>query len=358
MLGHELRNPLASISNAAQIQRIARDRPELLDEANAILARQVRHIKRLVDDLLEVGRLTSGKIQLECEPLDLGNAVRTLLDEWKADGRLAQHHVATRLGEAWVFADHARINQITSNLLDNALKYTPAGGRIDVAVEVEQGEATLVVSDTGEGISPELATRVFDLFVQGERSLAREGGGLGIGLTVAKRLIELHGGSIRSASEGKGCGATFIVTLPAIERPQAAATQTVAPPATPRRILVVEDNPDARESLIALLQIAGHDVHGVETGQAAIDAVKARVPDAALVDIGLPDIDGYEVAQRLRALVADRPLRLIAVTGYGTHADRQRAFAAGFDAHIAKPVEPGALDALLRTTDDVSASVR
>ena len=357
MLGHELRNPLASISNAAQILRVARERPDLIDTTNAILVRQVRHMKRLVDDLLEVGRLTSGKIQLEREPLELGAAVRTLLDEWKSDGRLAQHDVVAELNEAWVFADHARINQVASNLLDNALKYTPAGGRVDVTVGVQGGEATLAVSDTGEGIAPELAARVFDLFVQGERSLARERGGLGIGLTVARRLIELHGGTIRFASEGAGRGSTFMITLSTIARPAAAIDDASAAPPEARRILVVEDNADARDSLVALLRLAGHEVDAAETGGAAIAAVEAGVYDAVLVDIGLPDIDGYEVARQLRARVLERPLRLIALTGYGTQADRQRAFAAGFDAHLAKPVEPGALDALLRAGAENEAGV-
>jgi len=202
MLGHELRNPLASVSNATQLLKIARDRPAVLDNVSDILGRQVEHMTRLVDDLLEVGRLTGGKVRLERAPLDLSRVAGALVDTWKAGGRFLHHQVRTELQPAWVFADRARIEQIVSNLVDNALKYTPAGGRIEVAVRPEGAQGLLEVSDTGEGMAPELMARMFDLFVQGNRGLAREPGGLGIGLTMAKRLVELHGGTIRATSAG------------------------------------------------------------------------------------------------------------------------------------------------------------
>ena len=350
MLGHELRNPLASVSNATQLLKIARDQPAVLDNVSDILGRQVEHMTRLVDDLLEVGRLTGGKVRLERSPLDLARVAGALVETWQADGRFLHHDVRTDLQAAWVSADRARIEQIVSNLVDNALKYTPAGGRIEVKVRTQAAQAVLEVSDTGEGMAPELMARMFDLFVQGERGLARAPGGLGIGLTMAKRLVELHGGTIRAASAGAGKGATFTVALPAMEQPvSAAGAMAAAPPgqAGARRILVIEDNRDARDSLAALLRLHGHEVHTAQNGAEGIAMARSGALDFVLVDIGLPDIDGYEVARRLREH-AGRGLRLVALTGYGRQEDRRRALAAGFDEHLAKPVELGALEALLR----------
>ena len=235
-----------------------------------------------------------------------------------------------------------------SNLLDNALKYTLPAGRIRIAVRAEGSNAIIEVKDEGDGINEALIGRVFDLFVQGERTLAREKGGLGIGLTMAKRLVELHGGTIVASSDGEGRGATFTVSLPLIDRPPPSALRSRTPVVGPKpRILLVEDNADARESLAALLRECGHDVHAVETGEQAIPDAMAWTPDVALIDIGLPGIDGYEVAFRLRALPALKRILLIALTGYGSPEDQRRSMASGFDAHFIKPLDLRIFDALL-----------
>jgi signal transduction histidine kinase/CheY-like chemotaxis protein len=350
MLGHELRNPLASVSNAAQLLKIARDQPAVLEKVSDILGRQVEHMTRLVGDLLEVGRVTGGKVRLECAPLDLAALCGEVVTTWRSGGRFLHHEVHTHVEPVWVSADRARIEQVVSNLLDNALKYTPTTGTINVRVCPQGNEALLEVRDSGDGITPELIGRMFDLFVQGERGLAREPGGLGIGLTMAKRLVELHGGSIAAASAGAGHGAIFTVTLPAIERPaiHTPVPQSDSPPVA-RRILLVEDNADGRESLVSLLRLNGHEVHAAENGAQGIELATSVAPELMLVDIGLPDIDGYEVARRLKSNPATAPLRLVALTGYGTHEDRRRTLAAGFDEHLVKPVELDVLEALLRS---------
>ena len=350
MLGHELRNPLSSVSNAAQLLRLGRHDPALLDNVSDILARQAEHMTRLVDDLLEVGRVTGGKVRLEREPLDLAAVAGDVVGTWRSGGRFRHHQVSTELSPAWALADRARTEQIVSNLLDNALKYTPAGGRVELAVRTEGESAVLEVSDTGEGMAPELIDRVFDLFVQGERGLARERGGLGIGLTMVKRLVELHDGAIRAASAGPGKGARFSVTLPAIQRvagvPAPMQTASGVPPI--QRILVVEDNADARETLAALLRLAGHDVALAATAAEALTFTASRSFDVAIIDVGLPDMDGYQLAGRLREASETRTLRLIALTGYGTQEDRRRALGSGFDDHVAKPVDLETLQAMLR----------
>ena len=349
MLGHELRNPLASVSNAAQLLKMARGQPQVLDNVSAILGRQVEQMTRLVDDLLEVGRVTGGKVRLQREPLDLGVTLLQLMSAWRNDGRFLHHDISTELQSVWVSADRARIEQVFSNLLDNALKYTPAGGQIRVSLRPRGASAILEISDTGLGMPPELIGRVFDLFVQGERTLAREPGGLGIGLTMVKRLVELHGGTVRAESEGPNHGATFTVELPAVERPEA-STAVNAPammPAMPRRVLIIEDDDDARETLAELLRFDDHQVCVARTGTEGVELAGSLAPEFVLIDIGLPDIDGYEVARRLRNNPATSGLRLIAITGYGTQEDRRSALAAGFNEHLAKPVELESLAALL-----------
>ena len=349
MLGHELRNPLASVSNAAQLLKMARNQPQVLENVSAILGRQVEQMTRLVDDLLEVGRVTGGKVRLQCEPLDLGVVVVQLLEAWKHGGRFLHHEVSTELLSVWVSADRARIEQVFSNLLDNALKYTPAGGQIRISLRAERAHAILEISDTGLGMPTELIDRVFDLFVQGERSLARELGGLGIGLTMVKRLVELHGGTVHARSDGPNHGATFTVELPAIERPQALAAggTPVTLKARPRRVLIIEDDDDARETLAELLRLGGHQVSVARSGVEGVALAGSLAPEFVLIDIGLPDIDGYEVARRLRNNPATASLRLIAVTGYGMQEDRRAALAAGFNEHLAKPVELESLRTLL-----------
>jgi signal transduction histidine kinase len=348
MLGHELRNPLASVSNAAQLLKMARHQPQVLENVSAILGRQVEHMTRLVDDLLEVGRVTGGKVRLQREPLDLAVTIVHCLDAWKHDGRSAHHDVSTELQSVWVSADRARIEQVFSNLLDNAIKYTPSGGKIRISLRAEGAKAILEISDTGIGMPPELIGRVFDLFVQGERTLAREAGGLGIGLTMVQRLVDLHDGTVHATSDGVNHGATFTIELPTIERPAAVSeVNSTAATAMPRRILIIEDDEDARDSLAELLRLDGHNVAVAGNGADGVASATASTPEFVLVDIGLPDIDGYEVARRLRDNPATSHLRLIAVTGYGTQEDRRSALAAGFDEHLAKPVGLESLRALL-----------
>jgi CheY-like chemotaxis protein len=252
------------------------------------------------------------------------------------------------LAPVWVDADPSRIEQIITNLIGNALKYTPPEGRVAVRVSAEDGAAVLTVADTGIGIPADVIHRVFELFVQGERPLDRADGGLGIGLTLVKALVELHGGSVTAASEGPGRGATFTVRLPSIVPPSGrAAARPARAPVVPRRVLIVEDNADAREMLGTALTSAGHEVREADTGTAALDAAATFRPDVGLIDIGLPGVDGYEVARRLRATDEGQRMLLVALTGYGQPEDRRRARAAGFDAHLTKPVLPEQLAEVL-----------
>ena len=349
MLGHELRNPLGAISNAAGLLNDPRAVDETRRQAGEIIVRQVGHLTRLTDDLLDAARALTGKIVLERHAVDFGALTAQALRTLKAAGRTSKHRIVETLDAAWVDADPIRLDQIVSNLVVNAVKYTPPGGTIRVAVAREGDEAVLRVLDTGIGLSPELAARVFDLFVQGDRELDRSLGGLGIGLTLVRRLAEMHGGTVSVRSPGEGQGSEFIVRLPAIDPPQpAAAREDKAAPAEALDVLVVEDNADARETLQMLLELSGHRVRTAEDGPSGLAAGLEHKPDVMLVDIGLPRMDGYEVARRLHeAAGASRPF-MIAVTGYGTPEDRQRAMDAGFDAHVVKPVDYDALTQVLR----------
>jgi CheY-like chemotaxis protein len=297
---------------------------------------------RLVGDLLDISRVAMGKVALERERFNLAEAAGSVLNVWRASGRLERHQLVHDIRPVWVDADRARIEQILSNLLDNAVKFTPAGRRISVTLREEAECAVLRVSDQGEGLAPETAERMFDLFVQGERGLDRAAGGLGVGLALVKRLTELHGGSVSAASAGVGRGATFTVRLPAVlpPAPAAAPRPVERSPAPPRRVLIVEDNDDTRQMLHEALAFSGHDVREARDGASALAAAAEARPDVALIDIGLPDVDGYEVARRLRAAPGGRRMGLIALTGYGQAEDQRRAFDAGFDAHLTKPVAP------------------
>jgi PAS domain S-box-containing protein len=334
MLGHELRNPLGAISSAAQVLALAEARGADTTRPREIIQRQVQHLTRLVDDLLDVSRVVAGKVVLRPQPVDLADVARRV-----ATLHGGRHALTLHTRAVWVSADPTRLEQIVTNLLANAVKYTPAGGEIVVATGSEDTGAVLRVRDSGAGIPPELLPRVFDLFVQGDRTLERMGGGLGIGLTLVRRLVELHGGTVEAASAGSNRGSTFTVRLPALAAPAAADPVATSPGAgTPRRVLVVEDNDDAREMLTSLLALLGHEVHEARDGLTAVSEARRLRPDVALIDIGLPGLDGYEVARRVRA---DAPgVRLVAVTGYGQPDDLARARAAGFDVHIVKPVDP------------------
>jgi PAS domain S-box-containing protein len=350
MLGHELRNPLGTITNAlAVLNRRAGD--EDLRRFTAIIGRQAMHLTRLVDDLLDVARVTSGKIELRHEPVELRALARRCVDALAQAGRTGEHRVTVEGEALHVEGDPARLEQVVSNLLDNALKYTPRGGAVTVRTTAAGAHAALSVRDTGEGIRPDLLHRIFDLFVQEPQALDRSRGGLGLGLTLVKRLVELHGGAVAVASEGAGRGSEFTIRLPLIEAPAAADTRDVSPAAggLRRRVVIVEDNADARESLRLLLQLLGHDVETAEDGLVGLQKLTALRPDVALIDLGLPGIDGYDLARRLRALPEAKAMRLIAISGYGQAEDRLRALDAGFDLHMTKPVDPDRLQRLLAT---------
>ena len=349
MLGHELRNPLAAIATAAQVleQSEQTQRKDVEQHAKAIIRRQVRHLGKLTDDLLDAARVMMGKIVLDRRPVDLAQVVGNTVDTLRNTGQLQRHECGTELESVWVNVDPTRIDQVLANLLTNAVKYTPPPGRIEVSVRRESGQAVFSVRDSGLGLEPELLPRIFDLFVQGERGLDRSQGGLGIGLTLVKRIAELHGGRVEARSEGAGKGSEFVVHLPAIEPPIEVGAREQSPPnSARRRIAVVEDNDDVRASLRVLLEMAGHDVVEARDGLQGVDTILRENADIALVDIGLPSLDGYGVARAVRSR-AQRPVLLVAITGYGSQGDAERGAQAGFDAYMVKPVDASTLAELI-----------
>ena len=338
MLGHELRNPLSAISSAAALIGLPGVSVDGVQRAKKIIERQSQHLGRIVDDLLDLSRAMSGKILLDRAPVDLAALVAGTLETFRATGRSNGYDLAHDLAGGWVEGDATRLEQIASNLIDNALKYTPSGGRIEVRTWAENGEVVLSVRDNGVGIAAELLPHVFDVFVQGSSTLDRSQGGLGIGLSLVRRLAELHGGDIEADSKGPGAGSVFILRLPRIEAPVPLAA--AAPPAADGKptLLLIEDNEDGREMMTMMLGCYGYQVRAAEDGLRGLDAVREFRPDLALVDIGLPGIDGYEVARRLRADPDTRHIKLVALTGYGLAEDLARVMAAGFDRHLVKPV--------------------
>jgi PAS domain S-box-containing protein len=354
MLAHELRNPLAPISNAVGILDKVAGTPEQA-WCTRMIGRQVAHMARLVDDLLDVSRITSGKIRLRREPLELNALVQSAVEAMRAAMDAGGHHLELHLAEEPVrlMGDATRLNQVVTNLLTNAAKYTPPGGHIQVSVAHADGEADIRVADNGIGMSRELIDTAFDLFVQGDRALDRAEGGLGIGLSLVKRIVALHGGTVAAASAGAGQGSDFTVRLPlqpwsAIASPSGLAAG-LAPKA--RRVLVVDDNEDAADSLATLLQMSGHEVTLASDGPAALRVAAAAAPDVVLLDIGLPGMDGYEVARRLRELPALASVRLVAMTGYAQERHKEAGLRAGFHAHLVKPVDPDQLLGMIAAPD-------
>jgi PAS domain S-box-containing protein len=347
MLAHELRNPLAPIRNASEIlaRRLADD-PQL-KKTVSLVKRQVTHLARLVDDLLDVSRITQGRIELRRAPQELAPILAQARESVEPLMREKQHVLLISMSfePLYVHGDHARLVQSVANVLTNAAKYTDPGGEIRLELRRQQQQAVIVVSDTGVGIAPELLPRVFDLFVQADRSLDRSQGGLGIGLSVVKRLVEMHQGRVVARSAGPGHGSVFEIHLPLIDAP---ADSRASPPARAiqaRRILIVDDNIDAANSLAEMLQIDGHITEVVYTGKDALAHASAQPVDVVLLDIGLPDMTGYEVAARMRPNIG--PVQLIALTGYGQSEDVRRASEAGFDAHLIKPVDFDELERII-----------
>ena len=339
-LAHELRNPLSALSAAAYVLRLdAKDAG--LQPTVRVVERQVGQMTRLIEDLLDVARVTRGKVSLSREPLDLARLVEKAAGEMRLAGRLAQHELALDLAETWVRVDEARMQQVVTNLIGNAVKYTPEGGRIAVSLRRDRDEAILRVRDSGVGMSPELAARVFDLFVQGEASERRGGGGLGVGLALVKHLAELHGGKAFAASGGPGEGSVFTVTLPAIEKQaQPLPLPAAAAPGPRHRILLVEDNADARSTLFSALELQGHRVFEAADGPDGLRTLEAVKPDVALIDIGLPGLGGYDLASALRESPTRGSMVLIAMTGRDGPESVRRAREAGFDDYVTKPIPP------------------
>ncbi|WP_305821300.1 response regulator [Massilia brevitalea] len=341
MLGHELRNPLSAISSAAALIDMPGAGLETASRARQIIGRQSQHLSRIVDDLLDLSRAMSGKILLARRPVDMASLVGACLDTFRATGRTAGYRIDVDLAPNWVDGDPTRLEQIATNLIDNALKYTPAGGSIAIRISAEDEDVLLTVSDTGVGIAPDLLPHVFDVFVQGSISLDRAQGGLGIGLSLVRRLVELHGGSVSATSAGGGAGSAFIIRLPRAEAAQASAPAAAAPEADCAKpaVLLIEDNEDGREMMATMLDVYGYPVLQSADGLDGVQQALSRLPKVALVDIGLPGIDGYEVARRLRANPDTQAMRLIALTGYGLAEDQRRVLEAGFDMHLVKPVD-------------------
>ena len=349
MLGHELRNPLSAVRSAISVARLDGERRE---RALEIAMRQSETLRRLVDDLLDAARITRGKITLQRRPVAFADLVARAVEVTRPLVAERGHAllVAPPPAGPMVEVDEIRFEQVLTNVISNAARYTDPGGRIEVVAAVEGTDAVCRVRDDGIGIAPEAQAHVFDLFVQAGRGLDRLQGGLGIGLTLARALVELHGGSISLHSDGIGRGAEFTVRLPLLAHPDAAdrqADDARVSTVEGARVLLVEDNPDTADSMVLLLEMLGHRVDLAPDGASALSLAATRLPEVMLVDIGLPDIDGYEVARRVRSDATLAAIQLVALTGYGQREDRERAFAAGFDHHFVKPVDPDELNAFL-----------
>lgn len=352
VLAHELRNPLAPLRNSVDVLRVNRSDPTVVDQVREIMERQVKQMTRLVDDMLDISRIALGKLELRKERVDLRTILTQVVQTTSSLAHARRQSVALDLPQEaiWVEADQSRLLQVFVNLLNNAVKYTQDGGRLRIQVCCEGQEALVRVQDNGVGIPADMLSKIFDLFTQIDLRAERVQCGLGIGLALVKQLVELHGGKITAKSDGPNRGSEFIISLPRIDgKPTQIPEQTdKVRTHAGRRILLIEDNADARNSLALLLKLVGHDVIAAQDGQSGIEAAASSAPDFALIDIGLPDLDGYQVAAKLRGMLGPQPV-LIALTGFSQPEDRQRALEAGFQNHLTKPVELKTIQSLLAT---------
>ena len=362
MLAHELRNPLAPISNAAQALRLSSGDRAAVESASNMLERQVGQMSRLVDDLLDMSRITRGKIELRRDRVELAPIVEAAVEAVRAQYARMNHELTVVLPPrpVRVNADPARLTQVIGNLLNNACKFTDRGGRIALTVECDGDQARIRVRDNGIGIAADQLPHLFEMFVQADSSLERSRDGLGIGLTLVKTLVELHGGSVEARSDGPGRGSAFEVRLPVLaESTQPAAAAICNEPLAAvqrRRVLIVDDSDDGAESLAMLLQFDGHETHKAHDGVSAIEAAERLKPDVILLDIGLPRLNGYEVCSRIRQTTWGKGLTIVALTGWGQEEDRDRSTGAGFDAHMVKPVDHDVLMKLIASLPSLSAS--
>jgi signal transduction histidine kinase len=347
-LAHELRNPIGTIRNATHILEQGGLRGDMGAHERTVIGRQTSHLARLIDDLLDASRVTSGKIHLQRQSVDLSHVVQRVLREHDTALQAQQQRLMfdPARGPLSVEGDPRRLEQVVANLLRNAVAYTPAGGEVRVSLAREDDMAVLRVADNGIGIEPDRLPHVFDLLAEREHLPDRTEGGLGIGLPLVRALVEMHGGQVEAHSEGTGRGSEFVVHLPLCGSDGTTPRPTHVGRRAGRRVLIIEDNPDGRETLRTMLEMWGHKVEVAADGQQGLDQALALRPEVALVDIGLPMLDGYEVARRVRAALG-KSIFLIALTGYGQPHDYRRAFEAGFDAHLVKPAEPEELHELL-----------
>ena len=362
MLSHELRNPLSAIFNALHILRLQDTENPIQQKAKIVIERQVGQLAHLVDDLLEVSRVITGRIQLHQERLEMRGIVERAIESARPliDRHTHELSVSLPAEPLWLRADPTRLEQIIVNLLNNAAKYTDEGGQIWVTLQQEGSEIVLRVRDTGVGIAPELLPRIFDLFTQAGRTLARSQGGLGIGLSLVQKLVELHGGTVEAHSTGLGQGSEFIVCLPVLSPATESITsiKTAERPTQPSRMLVVDDNRDAADMHVMLLQMFGHEAQAAYSSQTALEMAVKYQPNFVLLDIGLPEMDGYEVARHLRQHPQTKDVWIIAISGYGQDSDRQRSQEASFDYHLVKPVDSRELRDLLATLAKQSRSAK
>jgi CheY-like chemotaxis protein/two-component sensor histidine kinase len=356
-LAHELRNPMAPLSNMLEVLKRAGDDRRKRDSAIETMDRQMTQLVRLVDDLLDLSRITHNRIELRRRRVELSTLVQQAVQAARPLAEAAGHRFQLALSRDPIYlnADPVRLSQVFSNLLNNSCKYCDRGGTITITTARDGSDAVITVEDTGVGIPADKLEMIFDMFTQLDRAGTSSQGGLGIGLTLVRRLVQLHGGSVEARSAGEGKGSAFVVRVPIEDAPEVAAAEVVSRPTHARRILVVDDNRDAAESLSMLLSITGHETTIAHDGGAAAEYAERDRPDVVLLDIGLPTLSGYEVCRRIRQQPWGRQMFVIALTGWGQDDDRQKTREAGFDGHLVKPV---AYDSLLRLLDSLGVTGR